>query len=312
MTLIRKPHEIVVQPKIKAIIYGQPGFGKTTLGLSAPKPLLIDCDGGVHRINVAHRTDTLQVSSYNEVLDVMHEDLSEYETIVIDTGGKLLDFMAQYVIARNPKLGKQNGALTLQGYGEVKQEFTAFCKLCTSKNKHLIFVAHRRTLTEGDDIRYVPLFGGSNYDSLVTELDLVGYVEMNGNRRTITFNPSSRNDGKNTCNLPAVMELPVVVDAQGNGLPNTFLADAVIAPYLAYLHRSEELHQQYLDAMGQIKEELEMVNDADTMNLFVANIDKFAHVGSSKAASKTLITAKAKELGLKFNKETKQYEQPAA
>ena len=55
-----------------------------------------------------------------------------------------------------------------------------------------------------------------------------------------------------------------------------------------------------------------MVNDADTMNLFVANINKFAHVGSSKAASKTLITDKAKELGLVFNKQTKQYEQPAA
>ncbi len=312
MSLIRKPYEIVVQPKIKALFYGPAGFGKTTLGLSAPKPLLIDCDGGVHRINVAHRTDTLQVNSYNEVLSVLNEDLSEYESIVIDTGGKLLDYMALYVIARNPKLGKQNGALTLQGYGEVKQEFIAFCKLCTSKNKHLIFIAHRRTVTEGDDIRYVPLFGGSNYDSLVTELDLVGYVEMNGNKRTITFNPTSRNDGKNTCNLPAVMELPVVVDAQGNGLPNTFLTDSVINPYLANLHRSEELHKQYLDVMEQIKSELEMVNDAHTMNLFIANIDKFAHVGSSKAASKSLITNKAKELGLLFNKQTKEYDQPAA
>lgn len=312
MSLIRKPYEIVVQPKIKALFYGPAGFGKTTLGLSAPKPLLIDCDGGVHRINVAHRTDTLQVSSYNEVLAVLNEDLSEYESIVIDTGGKLLDYMALYVIARNPKLGKQNGALTLQGYGEVKQEFIAFCKLCRRQNKHLIFIAHRRTVTEGDDIRYVPLFGGSNYDSLVTELDLVGYVEMNGNKRTITFNPTSRNDGKNTCNLPAVMELPVVVDAQGNGLPNTFLTDSVINPYLANLHRSEELHKQYLDVMEQIKSELEMVNDANTMNMFIANIDKFAHVGSSKAASKSLITNKAKELGLLFNKQTKEYDQPAA
>lgn len=311
MTLIRKPHEIVVQPKIKALFYGPAGFGKTTLGLSAPKPLLIDCDGGVHRINVAHRVDTLQVTSYNEVLAVMNEDLHDYETIVIDTGGKLLDYMALYVIARNPKLGKQNGALTLPGYGEVKQEFIAFCKLCASKNKHLVFIAHRRTLTEGDDTRYVPLFGGSNYDSLVTELDLVGYVEMNGNKRTITFNPTSRNDGKNTCNLPAVMELPIVVDEQGNGLPNTFLTDSVINPYLANLQKSEELHKHYLEVMAQIKEELEMVNDADTMNLFIANIDKFDHVGSSKAASKALITAKAKELGLTFNAKTKVYE-PAA
>ena len=147
MSLIRKPYEIVVQPKIKALFYGPAGFGKTTLGLSAPKPLLIDCDGGVHRINVAHRTDTLQVNSYNEVLSVLNEDLSEYESIVIDTGGKLLDYMALYVIARNPKLGKQNGALTLQGYGEVKQEFIAFCKLCTSDGSW-----HKIAVVEDEDV----------------------------------------------------------------------------------------------------------------------------------------------------------------
>ncbi len=212
MTLIRKPMELVIQPKIKALIYGQAGVGKSTLALSAPKPLMIDCDGGVHRVNMAHRTDTVQVESYNDVLAVLAEDLSTYETIVIDTGGKLLDYIGLHVIARNPKMGKANGALTLQGYGEVKMEFTQLCKLCASKGKHLIFVAHRRTLTEGDDIRYVPLFGGSNYDGLVTDLDLVGYLEANGTKRAITFNPTSRNDGKNTCNLPAIMELPVVVD----------------------------------------------------------------------------------------------------
>ena len=46
MALIKKPYELTFQPKIKALIYGEPGTGKTTLALSAPNPLLIDCDGG--------------------------------------------------------------------------------------------------------------------------------------------------------------------------------------------------------------------------------------------------------------------------
>lgn len=54
MSLIRKPHELNVQTKIKALIYGQAGTGKTTLALSTPKPLLFDFDGGVHRVNFAH------------------------------------------------------------------------------------------------------------------------------------------------------------------------------------------------------------------------------------------------------------------
>ena len=39
MSLIKKPNELDVQTKIKALIYGQAGMGKTTLALSAPKPL---------------------------------------------------------------------------------------------------------------------------------------------------------------------------------------------------------------------------------------------------------------------------------
>lgn len=150
MTLIRKPNEIQIQGKIKMLIYGQPGMGKTTMALSAPDPLLIDCDNGVQRVNPAHISDTVQVSSYNDVLAVLNEDLSPYKSLVIDTAGKLLDFIAAYVIARNPKLGRANGAPTLQGYGEIKAEFSQFCKLVMSKDKHLIFVAHRQTRTEGD------------------------------------------------------------------------------------------------------------------------------------------------------------------
>lgn len=91
MTLIRKPNEIQIQGKIKMLIYGQPGMGKTTMALSAPDPLLIDCDNGVQRVNPAHISDTVQVSSYNDVLAVLNEDLSPYKSLVIDTAGKLLD-----------------------------------------------------------------------------------------------------------------------------------------------------------------------------------------------------------------------------
>lgn len=36
------------------MIYGQAGMGKSTVALSAPKPLLLDFDNGVKRMNMAH------------------------------------------------------------------------------------------------------------------------------------------------------------------------------------------------------------------------------------------------------------------
>ena len=53
MGLIKKPNELTVKNALSALIYGQPGMGKTTLALSSPQPLLLDFDGGVHRVNAA-------------------------------------------------------------------------------------------------------------------------------------------------------------------------------------------------------------------------------------------------------------------
>lgn len=303
MTLIRKPHEIEVQQTIKCLIYGQAGTGKTTLALSAPKPLLLDFDGGVNRLNNGHRADTVQIKNWGECLQVMKEDLSSYQTIVVDTIGKMLDFIIEDVCkGRVPQI---------KDWGPINNNFTSFCRQLNGLNKNIIFVAHRDNRKEGDKNVFVPAIREKSYNSIVTELDLMGYLESRDDKRVITFDFSDRNDGKNTCNLPRFINIPTVVDAQGNALPNTFLATSVIAPHLAKLKEGEELQRKYRSVIQEIKEELEMVDDAETMNLFVANIDKFAHVGSSKAASKALITAKAKELGLKFNTQTKEYE-PAA
>ena len=41
--MIKKPNEVVTsKKKIRFLLAGFPGIGKTTLALSAPKPLLID------------------------------------------------------------------------------------------------------------------------------------------------------------------------------------------------------------------------------------------------------------------------------
>src|SRR5690606_6419073 len=138
-------------------------------------------------------------------------------------------YMGEYIVKQNPKHGRSNGMLTLQGYGERKGMFSSLVKKISIMGKHIVFVAHRDTKQEGDDTRYVPQFGGSNYDSLVTELDLVGYMEANGRERTITFDPTSRNDGKNTCNLPAVIKIPTILDDNGNPTsPNNYMEEHVI------------------------------------------------------------------------------------
>lgn len=312
MSLIKKANELNIQGKIKALIYGQAGVGKSTFALSSPKPLLFDFDNGVHRVNYNHLkdVDTVQITSYQDFIDVLDkENLTPYETFVIDTGGKMLDYMGDYIVKQNPKMGRNNGMLTLQGYGQRKGMFSQLVKRISIMDKHIVFVAHRDTKTEGDDTRYIPQFGGSNYDSLVTELDLVGYTEANGRERTITFDPTSRNDGKNTCNLPSIMKIPTIIDDKGNPTaPNDFMTKKVIEPYYARLEQRKVEAAKYNKIIEELENNILQITDEASANDFIARIDEFEHIGNSKVIASKKLHNKAKELNIEFNKKTKQYE----
>ena len=306
MSLIRKSIELTIPSTVKMMIYGQAGMGKSTLALSAPKPLLLDFDNGVKRINLAHLDgiDTVQVSSWQDVQQVLQENLSAYQTIVVDTIGKMMDFIITY------KCGTRQP--TIKDWSGINAEFTWLTRQLSDLNKNVVFVAHRDTRKEGDDTVFIPSLREKNYNSIVTELDLLGYLEMKSDRgvakRTVTFDPTNRNDGKNTCNLPSVLEVPTIIDRNGNSTaPNRFITDKIINPYLAMLSAKEEERKKYDTVTGKIREEIELITDANSANDFASRINDFDHIGSSKALARNMFAAKVKQLGLKYDSETKTY-----
>jgi len=308
MGLIKSAVELEIPSTIKMMVYGVPGMGKTTVALSAPSPLLLDFDGGVKRVNMSHLegVDTIPISNWNEAsVQLFQENLSKYETIVIDTIGKMMDYII-YSVAGNYQP-------TLKQWGTINQEFTKFVRNISMLGKNLIFVAHRSNRKEGDNNVYIPDLREKNYNAIVTELDLLGYMEMQNikgqNVRTITFNPSSRNDGKNTCNLPACIAIPEIIDAKGNPTkPNNFISESILKPYSEMLKQKKEAVKEYETLLSDIKERIELITDAESANEFIANIDAFLHIGSSKQKASVLLSQKAKTLNLKYNKNEHIYE----
>lgn len=309
MSLIKKSNELTIPSTVKMMIYGQAGMGKTTLALSAPRPLLLDFDGGVKRVNMAHLdgVDIVQVASWQDVQQVLQENLSDYQTIVVDTIGKMMDFIITYKCGtRQPQI---------RDWGGINAEFSWMTRTLSALNKNVVFVAHRDTRKEGDDTVFIPALREKSYNSIVTELDLLGYLEMkseNGvQRRTVTFDPTSRNDGKNTCNLPGIMFVPGIVDTAGNPTAkNDFIATQVIASYLNMLAVKKAQQERYDKLMEELRENIELVTDAQSANDFIARIDHFEHVGSSKDKASRMLRDKARSLGLVLK--NGRYEQPAA
>lgn len=306
MSLIRKANELEIPTTVKMMIYGQAGMGKSTLALSAPKPLLLDFDNGVKRVNMSHldNIDTVQVKSWSDLQQVLQENLSGYQTIIVDTVGKMMDFIIGY------KCGTRQPSI--RDWGGINAEFSWLTRTLSSLNKNVVFVAHRDTRKEGDDTVFIPALREKSYNSIVTELDLLGYLEMKNDngvqRRTITFDPTNRNDGKNTCNLPGLMVVPIILDNHGKPIAsNDFITSKVITPYLTMLADKKSEQQKYDNVIAEIKENIEFITDANSANEFASRINKFEHVGSSLVIARNLFAAKVKALGLVYDKETKSY-----
>lgn len=299
MSLIKKPSDLVINPAVRILTYGQPGAGKTTFALSAPSPLLLDFDGGVHRVSPKHQVDTVQIATWNDAVDVLKEDLSAYRTLVIDTAGKALDFMNKAIISENPKLGNRDGALTLQGYGVRKQKFINFLMQVSMLGKHIVFVAHDKEDKDGDTRFMRPELGGSSANDLIKEMDLVGYLQMIDKKRVISFDPNEKYYGKNTANLDAVVPLKNLNDG---GVDNTQLGD-IIGQYVETVRNKKKIGEDYNNLIKDIKSNLGKVDSEETIEPFVTYMKDLEHIWDTKVVASGLFKAKLTELGLKATKD---------
>ena len=310
MGMIKKPSELSVKDTLSVLIYGQPGIGKTTFGVSAPDAVLFDYDGGVQRINGAHQVATLQPTSWedtNLALQEIQNEMPEVKTIVIDTVGKMLDFMSAYIIKSDPKMAMRDGSLSLKGYGVRKTMFVNFIKQLAIMGKNVVFIAHEREERRGDETFKRPEIGGSSANDLIKELDLVGYMFALGKKRVITFDPNEYYYAKNTCNLPAAIELPVVVDESGKGSSNVAFTN-IVKTYKASQEKRQETTANYEALLEVIKDNVSSVKDKDSLNEVMVELFGMTPIYDSLLHAQKAVNAKAKELGLTYNKTTKRYE----
>lgn len=307
MSLIKKPSQITAPKTSKVLVYGQPGLGKSTIALSAPSPLHLDFDSGVHRVRPEHRADTVQVTSWQDVIDVLGEDLTAYRSLVIDTAGKLLDYMSAHIVKQNPKHGKADGSLSLQGFGVRKAMFSAFLRQVSIMGKHLIFVAHEREEKDGDTKIIRPEIGGSSGNELIREIDLVGYMEARGKVRTISFDPCEKFYGKNTCGLAPIIEVPDL----SKGAKNDLL-DKVLQSFALRQEEENALAEKYDSLLSLITMNAESVVDESTANDFCDWVQTLAHIWDSKLQAGYIIRDKTQQLGLVMDKTTKRYKQKDA
>lgn len=152
----------MAQKRIKMVLYGEPGVGKSVFACKAPKPFFICSDGNYAWLEDfgADPDAYVEVSSWDEAKKAFAKDYSEYETIVIDLTEDLFKWCEREYCVRN-KIEHLSDLGYGKGYDATRNEFfIEMCKLI-SLDKNIIFLMHGLSITVKDrrgveHTKYIP------------------------------------------------------------------------------------------------------------------------------------------------------------
>lgn len=304
--MIVKPENMNFKDKkFSMIIYGPPGVGKTTLALSAPTPLLLDFDRGVSRVRAAHRCDTSFCANYREVLaDINSQEIHNYETIIIDTGGSFVTFLKNWARTDKKAVVKSGEFDTRRGFGYVKAEFASFTEdIKTRLNMNVIYIFHsaEEKDKDGNPIQRL-VCEGSVRNSVWTPCDFGGYLQMIGTQRMICFTPEQEYFAKGCHGIQGRIPVPTL----GPNDPNNFISrlfDTAKANIAAENEELAPIREQYEEIMSMVRQLIDAIVDAESANIALAEIPSLDHVLTSKKEASAMLKAKAESVGLKYTPE---------
>lgn len=321
---IFKPANLTFKDKkIRMLIAGYPGIGKTTLALSAPHPLYIDVDLSAERIEpevLAMAEGVTQPRDYDELrkdlgmglspmeLQQVKNDLAAYETIVVDTGGKLLTIIGNYGRKIDNKYARRDGSLSLQGYGWLGKEFQRFLDHCIYElDKHIVIVFHTVEEKDGDDTKLRIKAEGQSKNSVWEVMDLGGFMEIRNGVRTICFDNCERFFAKGTRGVHGVRPIPELIP----GRPNDFLSKLFLeynAKTAADAEKTAAEKAAYDAVMSEGTAIINGIVDPTTANAAMAKFQALQHALTSKAELGKMFNVRIRDIGLCFDQQTKTYQ----
>jgi len=297
---ITRAYDPLIIEQLVLCLYGPPGTGKTTVAFSAAAPILLDFDRGAHRAKI--RRDSVQVQTWQDAANITPDDVADFQSIVVDTAGRALDMLAADIIRRNPKLGR-GGQLTLQGYGQLKTEFTAWVKSLRELRKDVVLIAHSSEDTRGDDVvERIDIQGGSKGE-IYKVADAMGRLQVIRGHRlpVLTFSPSDAAFGKNPGELDEINVPHIETEPH-------FFADVIgqIKERINAMTDEQQRRQKVIeDWIAKIRE----AGDAEAVNALIPAVNE-ADEGVLNVVRGALKTHAQKKLGLQYSKSAEGYIDP--
>ena len=307
MAIIKPKNMSFSDKNIIMIISGLPGVGKTTLALSAPDVVLIDFDEGLARVKAEHRKDGIIGGSYKGFLDDLKAVYASYKTIVIDTGGAMIEAMKEWAENEHaPEVTTARGNVdNRKVFGVVKSEFLRISRELRQK-MNVIYLFHESKDKENDEIFYSLVCEGSARTLVWQPADLGAHLFIQNGERYLGFTPTAQYSAKSAYGIKGLVKVPELKD----GEPNDFLVrlfaqvKANIAAESASLKPQQEAYDKAIAAGIGLIGGIQKPEDALTV---LKQLRALPHALTSHKELEAAFKEAVAALGYEYSKEAKRY-----
>lgn len=212
------------------LIYGPPGFGKTTTAAKSPTPLILDFESGtmsVRDMDVMVATPR----SLEEVVKVIKKaEAKGVETLIIDSVTEMqrhfMNEVMSEMVRKDPR--KTLFSPTLEAWGMVTEMMRYVIRRARDAEMHTVFVA-LETLDNKeipDKIFARPACSPKVGDDLAAYVDVIGRLTMVKKERVLSFVPSEQQIAKDRSGvLPATLSgkdlsIQTIIDLINDAIPD--------------------------------------------------------------------------------------------
>lgn len=285
-------------PTYTGLVFGQPGTGKSTLAVSATRPLLIDLDLGAQRIATKDRAraDVVVCESLNELNEIITApELKNYDTIIIDTFGQIVDLIIR---------DKFRGSMSPGKWGIIKSDFMQIVNTLRLAGKSVLFLAHESEEKNDEKIIKRPQCQGKAKDELMKVLDFIGYLHsgINGGR-ILEFGEDESFYAKNTYGFNAKYTLPDVKLNQ-----NDFWATVIETQIKNYIEEQENADQALFTKLTELEKEIKTLKTIPEIEKFLEKIKTESELsGGAIVKLKKLVLEQAESNNIIYDSETKKW-----
>lgn len=163
----------VTDHKIKAVVYGSSGTGKTSFGGTAKNSIFASAEGGLLAI-AEKQPNYVEIKSLTDLRDLLvylKTQPHTYETVIIDSITEINEIIKADI---EKKTGK---AMEIKDWGTLAKNIKEILRGFRDLPMHVLFIAQESTEKDGDVVtKVVPSLNGKAATEIAYFMDIVGYI----------------------------------------------------------------------------------------------------------------------------------------